>query len=166
MTDDMAPPPEMPAGIGHVPLFAGFEAAPVFAPLGEDGFVVSAARLSAVDLRGERQITLGANQVRHGGPSLRPGVGVRDGQRCSVVLSDNQCRFEADGQTQSAVYVEAARIVAANNVVRRPTERLAMILGIGRSGAATVLGNLTMGGIMLHPTGLNPPFNALNLIAP
>jgi hypothetical protein len=64
------------------------------------------------------------------------------------------------------VVVQSARIACANNVIRRESERPAALLAVGTGGAATVLGNITFGRIDLSPTGLGPPFAALNLVAP
>jgi hypothetical protein len=63
--------------------------------------------------------------------------------------------------------VECERIACANNVIRRGSEQRAVILSIGRTGRATVLGNITFGNIeLVPPPGLQPPFRDLNLVSP
>jgi hypothetical protein len=152
---------------GSAPFFPGFTEPFVFAVVGEQAFTVSPARVAAVEIRPEAQITVSSNQIRHGGQANRPLLTVADGLRCSTILSENQIRMERPGEVNAITVVECERIACANNVIRRGSEQVAVLLSIGRTGRASVLGNITFGNIELSPPpGLVPPFRDLNLVSP
>jgi hypothetical protein len=152
---------------GSAPFFPGFTEPFVFAVVGEQAFTVSLARLAAVEIRLEPQITVSGNQIRHGGQANRPLLTVAEGLRCSTILSENQIRMERPGEVNAIAVVECERIACANNVIRRGSEQVAVLLSVGRTGRATVLGNITFGSIELSPPpGLVPPFRDLNLVSP
>jgi hypothetical protein len=152
---------------GSAPFFPGFSDSFVLATIGEQAFAVSPARFAAVEIRIEPQITVSGNQIRHGSPANRPLVSVADGLRCSTILSENHVRLDRPGEVNAIAVVECERIACANNVIRRGSEQRAVILSIGRTGRATVLGNITFGNIeLVPPPGLVPPFRDLNLVSP
>jgi hypothetical protein len=164
--DDFAPAEKLEPATGSDPFFPGFDDRFVLATVGDQAFLVSPATLSAADLRVEPQITVAGNQIRHGGHTIRPLVTVADGRRCSTILAENHVRLDSPGEVIAIVVVECERVACANNVLRRGSERLSALLSVGRDGLATVLGNITFGPIELSPSGLQPPFRDLNLVAP
>ena len=141
------------------------EADLVFVEVNNQAFALSRAHLAALGPVRERQLTLTGNQLHHEGNDTLPMVLVVDAAGASCIFSENQCRLQSGGITPALVIIAAQRVVAANNVVRRLSDQDAMVLSIGQTGRATVLGNLTFGNIRVLPGGLQPPFDALNLLA-
>ncbi len=138
----------------------------LFAEFEGEIFALTATRLRSFGPAIERQITLNANQIHQSADIIRPLVSINDPQQASCVFTNNQCHLSAAGNVQALVHIIAQRIVASNNVVRRQSDADAMALVIGRTGRATVVGNLTFGNIKLSPPGdLPAPFKALNLLA-
>ncbi len=164
LVPDMGPQGELRDDLSHVPLFDGFGDTPITVTHREARYMASPGKLSALPFSGDPQVTVSDNQVRHGGPILRPVVGVLDGPRAAVGLTGNQIHLESNGGSICIAFIEAGRIAAANNAIRWPDDKPSVLLSVGRAGAATVLGNITMGPIEVSPVGLNPPFRDLNLV--
>jgi len=137
----------------------------VFAEVGAEIYALDRFGLRAVARARERQIAASGNHLHHARDGIFPLVDIADTGDATVTFTDNQCRLEAVGQVEAIVTIVAPRIIAANNMVRRLSDRDAMHLRTGEGGDAAVLGNITFGNIRVFPGGLNPPFSALNLLA-
>jgi len=137
----------------------------LFSTVGGQVWALTAESLAAIGTERERQITISGNQLYHAGETNRALVFVQDLFLSTVAFTDNQCRLQAAGATSAIVSINAPRIMASNNAVRRNSDQDAMHLTVGEAGAATVVGNITYGNIRVFPGGLNPPFEALNLVS-
>jgi hypothetical protein len=143
-------------------------------------FMLGTNQLWAFAPSGEAEIQIIGNVIEDAHPnSNMPMVRVQvAGGTC--IFSDNQCILRAPGPPANPlVAIQIARIVAANNIVRRPfvagvARGPAMVLNcagftptptVGPVPMATVLGNLTAGIILLNnnPLVAPSPFAPLNL---
>jgi hypothetical protein len=158
----------------NFPAAGGFSAASVpgltpdqivFATVGNQWFAVTNESLRAAGPVRERQILINANQIYHAGETNQPLVSAMDTGDATTTFTDNQVRLEAIGTVPAIVSITAPRVIAGNNAVRRNSDQDAMHINVGEGGAATVIGNITFGNIRVFPNGLNPPFDALNLLA-
>jgi Family of unknown function (DUF6519) len=153
----------VPPGVGLVPGFAAGEVA--YAEVAGRAYMVSLSHLSDLGAIRERQVTVSDNQMYHATESGLPMVLIGETSAATVLFCQNQCRLQAIGSRPALVIIQAARVIASNNAVRRQSDLDAMDINVGEAGRATVLGNITFGNIRLQPGGLQPPFNALNLLS-
>lgn len=137
-----------------------------FFEVGGERFVLTSDRLRALRSSTSPQLTVSGNQCRNAGTQVLPLVSISEPRNGSVVFSENQCQLESPSAPNALVSIVAERVIAANNVVRGRSRSDAMVINVGDGGQATVLGNLTFGGIRVEPNGLNSPFAELNLLSP
>lgn len=158
--------------LGSIALPAGFLAAVPGVAADTLGFAVvdrqlvsfSRANFFAVAQARDSQISILNNQIYHAARPIRALVAVGDGSASAVGFNQNQCELDAGGGIRAIVLIGAPRITAGNNIIRHGSDSLSMLLSTGEAGAATPVGNITQAGISVVPNGLNPPFDALNLI--
>lgn len=90
-----------------------------------------------------------------------PIVRIETGDTC--IFSGNHCSVTPDTAANQAVTIAARTVAAANNVVRRGTERDAMDID---ARVFTVVGNITFGNIRIRTLALPAPWDVLNLVSP
>ena len=115
---------------------------------------------------GERQTTMRGNNLSAW--SASEVVQIQAAGSC--VFTGNQCLLEGQSNIQSVVIIDADRIVAGNNIVRRASDLDAMILITPNERSFTVLGNITFGNIRIRGGGgslvpLPPPWSDLNVLS-
>lgn len=135
-----------------------------FAARGGQVFTFSRADFFAIAPLRRSQIMVQNNLIHHAARPLRPLVGIVEMSASVVAFNQNQCDQDAGGGVQAIVLVAAPRITANSNTVRHQSDSLSLLLSVGENGAATPIGNITTAGIAVVPGGLNPPFNALNIV--
>ena len=88
-----------------------------------------------------------------------------DAGRAGCSFTTNQCRRLA-GDGVPPVILQVARLVVANNMVRRESDADAMLLQSGAFGGptATIVGNITFGNIRLNGVALPAPWQPLNIL--
>lgn len=123
--------------------------------------------LSKVDVRavaqlGPVQVSVRANQVIHLAPGVEPPLSVVARGLSTVDISHNQCDFAARPKLGVFALAGARRITAGANAIRHQKDDNPSLLLA--STAAAPVGNITSGMIRITPGGLQPPFDALNLM--
>ncbi len=111
------------------------------------------------------QITATGNQMRTGREIFDGLIRIVDGSATGVSLSNNVCDHSAEAGLDDMVLISSPRISVSGNTVTHRADALTMRLFTGEAGAATVIGNITTGRILLNGSGLPAPFGALNLQA-
>jgi len=143
---------------------------PVMLALRNGTSIVGAGSYVALPPQPESQLGIASNLVHSTNSGFAPLVFVAMGDGTGTcVLDGNQVRLTTGGAMAALVVVEAPRIVAANNAVRRANDTDAMQLtagAFGRTPMATVIGNLTFGNIRLNGSSLPAAFAPLNILAP
>lgn len=146
---------------------SGLAAYPAHVEAGGEFLVVSPLGLTSLGRPREAMIRIDGNLIADARARSRlPIVLVRaKGTGAGCTFTTNQCRrLAADGVPP--VFIEAQRLVVANNLVRRESDAEAMVLKCGVFGkpTATVMGNVTYGNIELNSAGLAAPWQALNVL--
>jgi hypothetical protein len=146
---------------------SGLAAYPAYVEAGGEFLAVSPRGLTSLGRPREAQIRIDGNLITDArARSQLPIVLVRaTGAGAGCTFTTNQCRrLAADGVIP--VFIEAQRLVVANNLVRRESDAQAMVLKCGVFGkpTATVVGNITFGNIELNSAGLAAPWQALNVL--
>ncbi|HYE29035.1 MAG TPA: DUF6519 domain-containing protein [Allosphingosinicella sp.] len=120
----------------------------------------------------ESQVRLAGNLIgdahqRSQLPLVRVALGLDPRAAGALTFTDNQCLLQAGGIVPAIVELEAPRLVASNNVVRRTDDTDAMHLRCAQFGGpmATVVGNLSYGNIRLNGGNLPAAFVPLNVLA-
>lgn len=112
------------------------------------------------------QLTLTGNQARAG---LRPTgaiIHVLDPFARGTAFAHNHCDLPSEGvRLDQVVFLAATRITVTANTVTHAGGELSMLIVTGRGGAATPVGNITSGRILVSPGGMAPAFAGLNLNA-
>lgn len=98
------------------------------------------------------------------GHSLKPLIlGRSTGQ---ILLNGNRCA-QSNAKSPAVVELDGATIIAGSNRVESQSDAAAMALttsaGDGKTPAATVLGNIVKGQIMLNGQALSTPWSPLNI---
>lgn len=138
-------------------------------------FMLGTNRLWAFAFDGEMELQIIGNLIEdHHPDSAMPMVQI-GGRVGNCIFSENQCTLRGRGRPSTPlVLIQTTRIVAANNVIRRPFVAGAptgdsMILQCASSTAtparlmATVTGNITTSSIKVNNVLLQPPFDVLNI---
>jgi hypothetical protein len=138
----------------------------VFLILGTESLWMGQKFLGAFGAVREAEVAVSNNQITDGRNSADPWVWIRRGRQPigSCSLASNQVRVFGEASENVMVEVLAPRVVAANNIVRRDNERVAMRID-SLGGKTTIIGNLTSGDIDVQPGGMPAAFAPLNLIA-
>jgi hypothetical protein len=133
-----------------------------YAVVDEVVYELSKLDAKAVAQRRPVQVSVRANQVIHLAPGAEPPVSVVARGVSTVDVSHNQCDFAARSELLTFALAGARRITAGANAIRHPRdEGLSLLLA---SAAAAPVGNITSGRVEITPGGLQPPFDALNLM--
>ncbi|WP_146348149.1 DUF6519 domain-containing protein [Phaeobacter marinintestinus] len=129
-----------------------------------DGTLYAISRVDARAVVPSRpvQVSVTGNQVMHFAPSLAPPVAIAVRGTAAVDLSHNQLDLMGGSNLAAQVAVSCNRITASSNSIRhRRDDGLSLLLF---AGATTPIGNITSGNIHIAPGGLQPPFDALNIL--
>ena len=136
-----------------------------FVSVDADVYRVSAARFEIAVRNLPSQVAVRGNQARCVAQSSNALVSLSAPGARSLDFSQNQCDLPTDFSTPEVVAAAARRMSLSSNTVTHSGEALAMRLLTGPGGAATPIGNITTGRILLNNSGLQVPFAALNLMA-
>lgn len=144
---------------------------PAFVAQGTALFAVSAIGIAAFATARASQIRIAGNIVRDAHEqSALPLIRLRANPEFSesCLFTDNQCLLQAGGRVRFLVELQAARMVATSNVVRR-TESDGDAIGlecnvINDRPSATILGNISFGNIRVNGGNIPAPFDALNIL--
>lgn len=143
---------------------------PAYTTLNGSILHVSLRGLAALAPQREMQLRLDGNLMQDARPrSGLPLVMVLTDQRAAAsncTFTTNQCRRLARAGITS-VFLRAQRLAVANNIVRTDNDKPAMALvsgSFGQAATATVLGNVTFGGIQLNGASLAAPWATLNIL--
>lgn len=119
-------------------------------------FMVNRFRVRSVPRRPERQLTVTANQCTV--VSRSPMIEITARQASCCILEGNHLQ----GRSPRGVQVEASRIVASNNRINLLSGgQIAMSLS---ATAATIVGNIGNGRLLLNDENLQAPWSDLNSI--
>lgn len=125
---------------------------------------LAANRFSIVVPGRAGHIAVTGNQIMQGLQTSAPIVQIVDGSAVTLNFSQNQCSLAAGNDLSEAVFLGAQRMTVSANSILHSAESTALTMVTGSDGAATPVGNITSGKIVLNGAGLQAPFDALNLL--
>ncbi|WP_223422712.1 DUF6519 domain-containing protein [Tateyamaria pelophila] len=109
------------------------------------------------------QITVTANQTRAARLLSGAMISLFDPGTRGITFSNNQVALEARGGVSEIVLLGAPRVAVSSNTVVHTTDLLSMRIVTGSEGAATPVGNITTGRILVEPGGMPAAFAPLNV---
>ena len=147
---------------------AGVNQFPAYMAVGDRLVYLAAKGVAALGRLRDLQIRIDGNLITDARPrSQLPLVFALTGDagRAGCSFTTNQCRRLA-GDGVPPVILQVARLVVANNMVRRESDADAMLLQSGAFGGptATIVGNITFGNIRLNGVALPAPWQPLNIL--
>jgi Family of unknown function (DUF6519)/Right handed beta helix region len=164
--------PDLDQGNVGAPANGFVTALPVYEPTALVYFNVAGATWAASGGRfavllpaARSQITATGNHARSARSLAGAMVSIVDPGTAGMSFAGNQCDLQSGGGLREVVILGATRVSASGNTITHNTDATSLRIVTGRAGAATPLGNITSAGISVHPGGLPPPFEPLNLTA-